>query len=49
MIKVNETHVHAVYGKIEAVHYFKFAAEELIIFILISISHMQGELHHNLI
>ena len=36
-MKVNETHVHAVYEKIKVLHYFRFAAERLIIFLLISI------------
>jgi len=30
MMKVNETHVHAVYEKIKVLHYFRFAAEVLI-------------------
>ena len=32
MIKVNETHVHAVYEKIEVRHYFRFAARRVNIF-----------------
>jgi len=42
MIRVNETHDHAVYEKIKVLHYFRFAAEELIFFLLISISHILG-------
>jgi len=34
MMKVNETHDHAVYEKIKALHYFRFAAEGLIFFLL---------------
>jgi len=40
MMKVNETHVHAVYEKMKVLHYFRFAAEELIFFLLISILHI---------
>ena len=36
MIKVDETHDHAVYEKIKALHYFMFAAEEIIFFLLIA-------------
>jgi len=42
MMKVNGIHVHAVDEKIEMLHYFRFASERLIFFILISISHMLG-------
>jgi len=35
MVKVNGTQVHAVYEKIEILHYFKFAAEGLIFFLLV--------------
>jgi len=31
-MKVNKTHDHAVYEKINAPHYFRFAAERLIFF-----------------
>jgi len=49
MMKVNETHDHAVYEKIKVLHYFRFAAEGLIFF-LISISHigLLGKLFRNL-
>jgi len=30
MMKVNRTHVHAVYEKILVLHYFKFGAEGLL-------------------
>jgi len=33
MMKVNETHGHAVYEKIKGPHYFRFAAEGLIFFL----------------
>jgi len=33
---------HAVYEKIKVLHYFTFAAEGLMFFLLISISHTQG-------
>ena len=39
MMKVNETHDHAVHETIKVLHYFRFAAERLIFFLLISISH----------
>ena len=35
VMKVNETRNHAVYGKIKVLHYFRFAAERLILFLLI--------------
>jgi len=38
MMKVNETHDYAVCKKIKVMHYFGFAAEGLIFFLLISIS-----------
>jgi len=37
-MKVNETHDYAVCKKIKVMHYFGFAAEGLIFFLLISIS-----------
>jgi len=40
MMKVNETHGHAVYEKIKILHYFRFNTEGLIYFLLISISHI---------
>jgi len=40
MMKVNETHVHAVCEKIKVLHYFRFATEGLVFFLLISISHI---------
>ena len=39
-MKVNETHVHAVCEKIKVLHYFRFATEGLVFFLLISISHI---------
>jgi len=39
MMEVNETHIHSVYKKIKVLHYLRFAAEGLIFFLLISISH----------
>jgi len=39
MMKVNETHVHAVHENINVLNYFRFAAERVNIFLLISISH----------
>ena len=35
MMKVSETHDHTVYEKIKVLHYFRFAAEGLIFFLLI--------------
>jgi len=35
MMKVNGTHLHAVYEKIEVLHYFGFAVEELKFFLII--------------
>jgi len=35
MIKVNETHEHAIYENIKVVGYFRFAAEQLTFFLLI--------------
>jgi len=32
MMKVNETHEHAVYEKVRVLHYFRFSAEGLIFF-----------------
>jgi len=49
MMKVNETHVHAIYVKIKVLHYFRFAAERLIFFLLISISHILGKLCRSLV
>jgi len=49
MIKVNETHVHAFYKKVKVIHYFRFAAEGLIFFLLISISHILGKVCRNLV
>jgi len=34
MMKVNKTHVQAFYEKIKVLHYFRFAAEGLIFFLL---------------
>jgi len=48
-MKVNEAHDHAVYGKIKVLHYFRFAAEGLIFFLLISTSHILGKLCRNLV
>jgi len=49
MMKVNETHDHAVYEEIKVLHYFRFAAEGLIFFLLISILHILGKLCHNFV
>ena len=43
MMKVNDTHIHVVYEKIKALHYFRFAAEGLIFFVTISISYTVGK------
>jgi len=45
MMKVNQTHVHAVYEKIKVLHYYRFAAKGLF-FRIISISHMLGKLQY---
>jgi len=42
MMKVNETCDHAVY-EMKVLHHFRFAAEGLILFLLISISHILGK------
>jgi len=44
MMKVNETRVRAFCEKIKVLHSFRFAAEGLIFFLLISISHIVGKL-----
>ena len=49
MMKVNETHIHVVYGKIKVLHYFRFAAEGLIFFLTISISYALGKVCRNLV
>ena len=49
MMKVNETHVHAVYEKIKVLHYFSFAADRLIFFLLMSISHILCKICRNLL
>jgi len=49
MMKVNGTYNHSVYEKINVLHYFRFAAEWLIVFLLISISHISGNLSRNLV
>jgi len=48
-MKVNETQVHAIYEKIKVLHYFRLAAEGLLFFLLISISHIPGKLCLNLV
>jgi len=48
-MKANETHDHAVYEKIKALHYFRFAAEGLMFFLVISSSHILGKLCRNLL
>jgi len=48
MMKVNETHDHAVFEKTKVLHYFRFAAERFI-FLLISISHISGNLSRSLV
>jgi len=40
MMKVNETHDHAVYEKIKVLHYFRFAAGGLGIFFLLTQFHI---------
>jgi len=49
MMKANETHDRALYQKIKILHYFRFAAEELIFFLSFSISHILGKLCRNLV
>jgi len=49
MMKLNETHDHAVCEKIKVLPYFRFAAEGSIFFLLISISHMLRNLCRNLV
>jgi len=49
VMKVNETHDHAVYEKINVLHYFRFAVEGLIFFLLISVSHILNKLRRNLL
>jgi len=49
MMKVNETHDRTVYEKIEVLHYFKFAEEGLIFFLIISISHILDNLCRKLV
>ena len=43
MMKVNVTHVHAIYEQTEVLQYFKFAAQGLILFLLTSVSHILGK------
>jgi len=45
----NETHDHAVREKTKVLYYFRFAAQGLIYFLLISISHILGKLCRNLV
>jgi len=49
MLKVNKTHNHAAYENIKVLHYFRFAAEGLIFFLLISMSHILDKLCRNLV
>jgi len=58
MMKVNETHVHAVYEMTKVLNYFRFAVEGLKFFLLVSISNLSdglisyqllGELCRNLV
>jgi len=49
LVKVNETHDHAIYEKIKVLHCFRFGAEGLIFFLFISISHILGKLCRNLV
>jgi len=48
MMKVNETHDHAVHEKIKVLHYIRFADEGLIFFLLIPIPHTLRKLCRNL-
>jgi len=43
MMKVNVTHVHAIYEQTEVLQYFRFAAQGLILFLLTSVSHILGK------
>jgi len=49
LMKVDEIHVHAVCEKIEVLHYFRFATEGFVFSLLISISHILGNLHTKVI
>jgi len=49
MMKMNETHDHAVYEKIKVLHYFRFAEEGLLFFLLISILHILRKLCRKLV
>jgi len=49
MLKVNKTHNHAAYENIKVLHYFRFVAEGLIFFLLISMSHILDKLCRNLV
>jgi len=49
MLKVNKTHDHAANKNIKVLHYFRFAAERFIFFLLISISHILDKLCRNLV
>jgi len=44
MMKVNETHDHAVYEKINVLHYFRFSEKRLIFLLVISMSHILGKI-----
>ena len=49
IMKVNETHDHAVYEKTKVLHCFRCVAEGVIFLLLISISHTLGKLCRNLV
>jgi len=49
MLKVNKKHDHAANKNIKVLHYFRFAAERFIFFLLISISHILDKLCRNLV
>jgi len=47
MMNTDETHVQAFYEKMKVLRYFRFAAEEVLFFLLISVSHILGKLRRN--
>jgi len=47
MMNTDETHVHAFYEKMKVLRYFRFAAEGVLFFLLISASHILGKLRRN--